>query len=140
MNLLDRVTATQKTVDAFLGKDFEWGVADCAILAATHVENFGHETVRNKARKYTTALGAKRAMKLLGVNSMEDFVDAYGFERVPPAATLPGDLVAFPGGEEGAEWSALGVVVDAGEHLIGFALGKCLKGPTRLCTAAWRVK
>lgn len=139
MNLLERVTATQKTIDEFLDVEFQWGKFDCANLAATHVENFGFETVRGKARKYKTELGAKRAMHLLGCSSMEDFVDAYGFERIAPAATLPGDLVGFPGGAEDDVWTALGVVIDAGERLIGFANGVCMVGPTNVATVAWRV-
>lgn len=139
MNLLDRVEGTQKTINQFFDKPFEWGTADCAILAATHLENFGYETVMRNARGYSTAIGAKRALHDLGAQSMEDLVDSYGFERIPPAAALPGDIVGFPGGEEDNEWTALGVVTDPGLTLIGFANGRCMKGPTHVCTVAWRV-
>lgn len=139
MNLLERVEATQKTIDQFFGQPFEWGVRDCAILAATHAENFGYETRLKEARNYKTAIGAKRALHELGVSDMEDLVDAYGFERIPPAMALPGDLCAIPGGEEGNEWSALGIFIDSGQHIMAFAMGECLKGPASVCTTAWRV-
>ncbi|MBB4859471.1 hypothetical protein HNO88_002800 [Novosphingobium chloroacetimidivorans] len=139
MKLLERVQNTQKTIDEFYGQPFSWGSADCAILAARHLENMGFETVREKARNYTTEIGARRAMTALGCASMEDFVDQYGFARIPPASALPGDLVGFPGGEDERPWTALGVMVDSGEHLIGFANGEVMRGPSHVCTVAWRV-
>lgn len=139
MNLLERVQKTQITIDEFFGQPFAWGTADCGILAGRHLENMGFETRLSEARNYSTELGAKRAMTALGCASMEDFVDAYGFERIPPAMALPGDVVGFPGGEVGKEWTALGVMIDAGEHLIGFAAGEVRRGPASVCSVAWRV-
>lgn len=139
MNLLERVRHTQKTIDEFFGQPFVWGKSDCGILAGRHLENMGFETLLPKARKYSTEIGARRAMRALGCGSMEQFVDAYGFERIPPAMALPGDVVGFPGGEDDRAWTALGVMIDAGEHLIGFANGEVMRGPARVCTVAWRV-
>lgn len=139
MTLLDRVENTQKTIDEFFGQPFEWGKADCAILAGRHLESMGFETLLSKARHYSTEIGARRAMTALGCRSMEDFVDAYGFERIPPAMALPGDVVGFPGGDDDRPWTALGIAIDAGEHLIGFANGEVMRGPAQVCTVAWRV-
>ncbi|WP_334185080.1 DUF6950 family protein [Novosphingobium sp.] len=139
MDLLERVTKTQTTIDQFLNKDFAWGEFDCAALAATHVENLGFETVRSKARKYSTEIGAKRALHKLGYSSMEDLVDSYGFERIPPAMAITGDIVGFPGGTDDHQWTGLGVMIDPGQHLIAFANGRCMVGPTSVCTVAWRV-
>jgi len=139
MTLLDRVTRTQRTIDEFYSQPFKWGVRDCGILAARHLENMGFATRLSEARHYSTELGARRAMKALGCTSMEDFIDAYNFERIPPASALPGDIVAFPGGDDNAPWSALGVMIDSGEHLIGFANGAVMRGPSHVCTTAWRI-
>jgi len=139
MNLLERVQRTQKTIDEFFGQPFVWGKADCGILAGRHLENMGFETLLSKARGYSTEIGARRAMRALGCGSMEEFIDAYGFVRIPPAMALPGDVVGFPGGEDGKAWTALGVMIDSGEHLIGFANGEVMRGPSHVCTVAWRV-
>jgi len=139
MTLLDRVTRTQRTIDEFYGQPFSWGNADCGILAGRHLENLGFTTLLSKARKYSTELGARRAMKALGCSTMEEFIDAYGFERIPPAMALPGDVIGFPGGDDEAPWTALGVMIDAGENLIGFANGAVMRGPSHICTVAWRV-
>ncbi|QDK32667.1 DUF6950 family protein [Sphingomonas sp. IC081] len=139
MNLLERVERTQKSIDEFFGQPFKWGEADCGILAGRHLENMGFETRLAEARRYSTELGAKRAMTALGCASMEDFIDAYGFQRIPPAMALPGDIVGFPGGSDERPWTGLGVMIDAGEHLIGFANGEVMRGPARVCTVAWRV-
>lgn len=139
MTLLERVERTQRTIDEFFGQPFRWGRADCGILAGRHLENMGFTTRLSEARRYTTEIGARRAMTALGCSSMEDFIDAYGFERIPPAMALPGDIVGFPGWSDERPWTALGVMVDAGEHLIGFANGEIMRGPSHVCTVAWRV-
>jgi hypothetical protein len=141
MDLITRVAATQQTIDQFYEQDFKWGERDCGVLAHQHLLNCGFpDTPYNQMRAYRTAKGCKRAMLRLGHSGTEDVIDSMGFERITPAAVLPGDLVAFPGGDEdGDEWLALGVAVDAGEHIIGFAQGQCLRGPVSVCVLAWRV-
>lgn len=143
LNLIDRVTATQATIDTYHECPFEWGQADCARLAAHHLQTLGLNTRLDEAAGYSTELGAKRALKKLGANSMEDLADAMGFERIPPASAIVGDLIGFPGGREGAEWTALGVHV-GGDRIMGFADpdgtgARCELGPTHVCTVAWRV-
>ncbi len=143
LNLIDRVTATQTTIDTYHERPFEWGQADCARLAAHHLHTLGLNTRLDEARGYSTELGAKRALKKLGANSMEDLADAMGFDRIPPASAIVGDLIGFPGGREGAEWTALGVHV-GGDRIMGFADpdgtgARCEFGPTHVCTVAWRV-
>jgi len=142
-SLIDRVTHTQATIDAFLYRPFAWGSADCAHLAGSHVERFGVQTALGEVGKYATERGAKRKLRSLGVTSMEELADAAGFERIPPASALVGDLVGFPGGQEGDEWTALGVHV-GGDRIMGFADpdgagARCEYGPVSICTVAWRV-
>lgn len=142
-DLIARVTATQTTIDTYHERAFEWGEADCARLAAHHLQSLGVTTRLDEAASYTTEIGAKRALKRLGATSMEDLADAMGFERIPPASAIVGDLVGFPGGREGAEWTALGVHV-GGDRIMGFADpdgsgARCEFGGAHVCTVAWRV-
>lgn len=142
MNLIERVTATQATIDDFLFKPFEWGTADCGQLAGSHLERLN--IAAPKPRNYSTELGAKRALSDLGATSMEDLCDALGLERIAPAAAVVGDLLGFPGGTEEDQWTALGVHT-GGDKLIGFADSgngdgvRCEWGPVSIATVAWRV-
>lgn len=143
MILIDRVAATQKTIDEFLHVKFQWGSADCGQLAGRHVEALGLRSRLAEAPNYKTELGARRALSALSVSSMEELVDSHGFERIAPAAALVGDLVGFPGGTEDRPWTALGIHC-GGDRILGFAdvdgAGASLEyGPTSVCTIAWRV-
>ncbi|HEY0011552.1 MAG TPA: hypothetical protein VGB79_01720 [Allosphingosinicella sp.] len=138
MNLLARVAAAQSTIDRFLFTPFEWGKADCAHLVGHLLIELGLDDPNAKARNYSTELGARRAMRHLGYADMTDAIDALGFERIPPAAALPGDIVGYPGGEDGKEWTALGVALGQ-DRILGFANGRGEWGPVSVCTVAWRV-
>jgi len=143
MNLIDRVAATQTTIDTYHERPFVWGSGDCAHLAADHLAALQIETRLSEAASYSTEIGAKRALRKLGAASMEDLADALGFDRIAPASAIVGDLVGFPGGREGAEWTAIGVHV-GGERIMGFADpdgsgARCEFGPVSVCTVAWRV-
>jgi hypothetical protein len=144
MDLIKRVSATQQTIDTWLDEQFQWGTADCGQMVGSHLETCGFETPLSNAGAYKTELGAKRAMKKLGASSMEDFLDKLGFERIPPASALVGDVVGFPGGvDEDHAWTALGVHVGT-DRIVGFAAAEgedavVRVGPVSVCTIAWRV-
>jgi hypothetical protein len=143
MNLIARVDATQKTIDHWLDAEFEWGSSDCGQMVGSHLEMLGFKTPLSDAGNYTTELGAKRVMRKLGASSMEDFLDKLGFERIAPASAITGDVVGFPGGSEGKEWTALGVHVGT-DKIVGFAAAPdevaiVRAGPVSVCTVAWRV-
>ncbi len=143
MTLIDRVAATQKTIDDFLHVDFQWGTADCGQLAGRHVEALGLTSRLAEAPNYKTERGARRALSALAVSSMEELVDGHGFERIAPAAALVGDIVGFPGGTDDKPWTALGIHC-GGDRILGFAdvagSGPTAEyGPLSVCTIAWRV-
>lgn len=143
MILIERVAATQKTIDEFLHVEFEWGRADCAQLAGRHVEAFGLLSRLAEAPNYKTERGARRALATLSVASMEELVASHQFEQIAPALALVGDIVGFPGGTEEKPWTALGVFV-GGDRILGFADidgsgARCEYGPLSVCTIAWRV-
>lgn len=142
-NIIERVEATQKTIDYWLGQDFEWGVADCGQMVGWHLETAGYSTPLKDARAYSTDIGAKRAMKALGADSMEDFIDRLGFERIAPASAIVGDVIGLPGGTEDDQWTALGV--HAGQdRILAFAaaqgeVARVHSGQASVATVAWRV-
>jgi hypothetical protein len=143
MTLIERVAATQKTIDTFLNVEFEWGTADCAQLAARHVEALGIPSRLSEAPNYKTERGARRALTVLDVKSMEGLVESHGFASIAPASALVGDIVGFPGGTNEKPWTALGIYC-GGDRILGFADvdgsgARAEYGPLSVCTFAWRV-
>jgi hypothetical protein len=143
MTLIARVEATQITIDKWLDEEFNWGTADCGQMVGDHLENLGFETPLVKAGSYTTELGAQRAVRKTGAKSMEEIIDQMGFERIPPASAIVGDVVGFPGGSEEKPWTALGVHTGS-DKILGFAAAPgeeavVRTGPVSICTVAWRV-
>jgi hypothetical protein len=92
--MLRRNEALQKTADKFRGKPFVWGKYDCAKLARSHLRNMGHKPPVIAA--YTSAVGAKTALKKTGHSDLESFFDAL-LPRISPAAMLPGDIALMEG-------------------------------------------
>lgn len=142
-NLIERVESTQKTIDYWLGQEFEWGVADCGQMVGWHLEQAGITTPLKDARAYTTDIGAKRAMKALGADSMEDLIDRLGFERIAPAMAIVGDIVGLPGGTDDDQWTALGVHTGQ-DKILAFAaaendVARVHSGSASVVTIAWRV-
>jgi hypothetical protein len=140
-SIIERVNATQHTINDFLFSAFEWGECDCAHLVTAHLKHFDRETRLSEAGNYSTELGAKRAMKRLGAKCLEDFLDGMGFERIPVASAVAGDVIGLPGGTNEHPWTALGV--HTGDRILAFADSgsgtRCEWGPIYICTVAWRV-
>ena len=111
-----KVAAAQATLDRFKDVPFAFGSSDCAKLVAFHLRQLGYRPGMSKAGKYTTAVGARAALKRLGVKSIAEKLDAIGLERIAPAAVVAGDIVQ---GASGDEFAALGVVLGNG-RLVGF--------------------
>jgi hypothetical protein len=114
--LVRRVEIAQAALDQFRGKRFQWGDNDCARLAAFVLREAGYKPNLAQFGGYRSALAARRALKSRKFATVLDWVDAVGPKRIAPAATLPGDLIAFPG-EDG--WEALTVALGAG-RVLGF--------------------
>lgn len=96
----------------------------------------GHKPQRIPAFK--SAIGAKRAMKANGFETVGDIFDSLGLMRIAPAAMLVGDLATLPG-DDGFE----AVVVCVGGKLMGWhgaadeltVIGEAVAH----VTAAWRL-
>lgn len=112
MDLLQRMRATQKTVDRFKGRDLDMGKVDCIQLVITHAANMG---VKIKVPAYGDNESAARVLRGLGFKTLAEAMDAY-FQRIDPATVLASDIVEMPGTNG---FSALSVAVGNG-RVIGF--------------------
>jgi len=112
--LVLRQKATAATMERFRSKAFAWGSVDCAKMAAFHLKQFGHKVRLSKAGQYKTALGAGAALKRLGYDDLPAAMDGHGFERIPLAFALMGDIVSFPCDHA---IGALGIVAGNGNML-----------------------
>ncbi len=109
------------TMTRWQGQRFVWGESDCVKLGVSHLRAMGHHLALglHKAGTYRTAIGAKRALKRAGHDSIAAALDGVGLERIAPAMTLPGDVILTPGTEG---WHALAIVIGNGA-VFGFAEG-----------------
>ena len=133
-----RIAATQATRDAFFGRAFAWGQADCAQLLAFHLRGMGHRIPLAKVGSYKSALGAKRALARFGVATLAEAMDRAGFARIPPAAAVAGDVLELPGSDG---FAAMTVALGNG-RVLGWhetTLGAAALQPVEF-VAAWRVE
>lgn len=140
MQLVSRIAAAQATIDRFLETEFQWGANDCAHLAAFAIRSLGHADPLAKIDSYGTRRNALKAMRKAGINSFAEHIEKLGFEPIPPAMALPGDIVGIPAeqDDEAKGWVALGVAIGQ-DRVLGFADGRCGWAPTHVCSHAWRV-
>jgi hypothetical protein len=90
-----RTAATLATQARFADKPFDWSKsATCIHLVRFHAAQMGYKLP--VVPKFRTALGAMKALKKTGFDSLPDLLDAY-FVRVPPAMLRVGDVMAIPG-------------------------------------------
>lgn len=118
--MVARASAAQATMDAFLDQPFSWKREvgkDCVRLAAFDLKQLGYKPRLSRGGSYSTALGARKALKRAGYANIEAALDDLGLARMPWAHHLPGDIVALPSDED---WPALGVVV-ARETVLAFS-------------------
>lgn len=140
MQLVSRIAAAQATIDRFLDQEFQWGTNDCAHLAAFVIRALGHADPLANIDSYGTRRNAIKAMRRAGVSSFAAHLASLGFDPIPPAMALPGDIIGFPALEEDEAkgWVSLGVAIGQ-DRVLGFVNGSCSWAPTRVCSHAWRV-
>ena len=92
--LIIRRDATQRTLNRFRGIDFDWSGVTCVHLAHAHLSEMGHEVP--DIPQFDTALGAARAMRERGWDSVGDMLDSM-LPRIAPASMLLGDLALIKG-------------------------------------------
>lgn len=137
MNELElRVAATSKTFDKFNGQALVLGKMDCARMVAFHLRSLGHKFSLLKGGHYSNEVGARLALKKLGVSSLSEIMDMHFPRYDAPAQALVGDVMCVEGvGDMG---DAMQVVLHRGNGL-GFHDGVCAELAVIQHGAAWRV-
>lgn len=136
MSLEVRINATQKTFDKYNEKQFELGVNDCARMTAFHLKQLGHKFSLLKGGQYSTEVGARLALKRLGVDSLNDILDRHFPKLDAPAFANVGDVISTAG--KGDMGDALGIVLHSNRVLM-FLDGKCQEVIVTEYKDAWRV-
>lgn len=132
-----RVVAAQATLDAYLHQPLVWGRTDCARMAAHTLRQLGRSAPLARFGRYSSPLGARRALLRQGYADMGAVLDGLGLLRIAPAARLPADIVALAG--EDLPMS-LAVALSNG-RVLGYHAdhdGAVVMQPTNLLTA-WSV-
>lgn len=132
-----RRAATEKTLARYRHKAFDWQAGiTCVHMARYQMRNMGHRP--QGLPRFRSALGAKKALRERGWQSVTDMLDSM-LPRIAPAQMLIGDLAAVPG-DNGLD----SIMICAGpQRLFGWhedAEGIVVLG-VRLdeVSAAWRV-
>lgn len=122
-----RVARTQATYDHWGDRAFAWGKADCVKMAAWHLRGMGHVVRFAKAGSYSTAIGAKRALRRAGFASLTLALDGHFLPRIPLAMAMEGDIVMGAGD---GPFEALGILLGNGA-MLGFHADTGRAGPLR---------
>lgn len=94
-DLVRRQKALSKTMAKYRGVPFEWGKADCVKMLRSHLVAMGHKKLP-KQPDYSTAVGAKQALKEMGFDSVAALLDSL-LPKIAGAYALPGDIVLMGG-------------------------------------------
>lgn len=95
--LIRRVAVCDALVNHWAGRPFEWGKADCTILAAYAVWLVTGREVLTDWPAYDDQVGALKALKALGYASLPKALDAFTAGRRDfGGMALPGDVLALP--------------------------------------------
>lgn len=90
-----RRAATQKTIDRYRGKAFDWGKGvTCVHMARVHLRNMGHKVPA--IPRFRSAFGAKAALVDRGWGDCCEMLDSM-LPRIAPAYATLGDLIAVEG-------------------------------------------
>lgn len=136
--MVRRAAAAQGVVDRWLGVPFAWGQADCMrSITAPVLKAMGHKCPLARFGQYSNEIGARRALKRQGFDSMEAFLDAVPLMRIGHARLLPGDLVGLEGV---GGWLSIAVALGNG-RVLGFAseAGLAVVYQPYSIATAWRV-
>lgn len=114
-----RVAATSKTFDKFNGQALVLGKVDCARMVAFHLRSLGHKFSLLKGGHYSNEIGARLALKKLGVSSLSEIMDMH-FPRIGLADARTGDVSCVRG--EGDMGESMQVVLHR-QNVIGLKDG-----------------
>lgn len=140
-DLAQRAQATERVIDRFREKPFDWAGANCIRLARAQGAALGHRLP--PVPMFRSALGARRVLAKMGADSVTDLLDRYFRRLEAPAFMLVGDLCVLPSATEDGGLEAV-CVADGMGNLFGWHDAD----PTRLsvikqavadAAAAWRL-
>jgi hypothetical protein len=113
--LLRRHAAVEAAVAKYRGKPLDYRNADCIRMARTVLVKLGHKPA--KLPRYSNLLGARRALKAKGFDTIDSLLGSM-LPRIAPSSALPGDLLVVEG-DSGLDciWIALGGGRGLGWHV-----------------------
>ena len=94
-DLLRRQRALEKTMRKYRGKDLDWRNVDCVRMFRSYLVAAGKKKLP-KLPRYSTPLGAAKALKKAGFDNLEQLLDAT-LPRIGREFALPGDIVLLKG-------------------------------------------
>jgi hypothetical protein len=128
-------------MDRFGYKRVQPGVRDCGKLAGHALHKLGRSGKLLNQSRHTTWSGAVRYIRKQGFSDLVALMDAVIPDgRIPPAAALPGDIIAMPTDDMSGFGCSLAVALDNGRVLGLNALSNMIEPmqPTAFI-CAWRV-
>jgi hypothetical protein len=132
--LIKRVAAVEATIQRFDGRPLQYGRDDCVRMVAFGLRKQGVKVSLLGGGRYSSALGAVKALKRAGYSDLVAAVDGQGLNQIAPAAALPGDVLALPAEQFGG---ALFLAVGNG-RAFGYFDGRFQVGQPHLFVTAWR--
>lgn len=134
-NLEIRAAATSATFARFNGEPLVLGKTDCARMVAFHLKQLGFDpALLPHSGTYSTEVGARRALRRLGVESLSEIMDRH-FPRIAPAEALVGDISCVRAADLG---DAMQVTLHR-NTVLGFLDGVCGELVNQEYVACWRV-
>lgn len=130
-----RVAATESTFARFHGKPLVLGKTDCARMVAFHLKQLGFKPSLLKGGAYSTPVGARRALKRMGVSSLSEIMDQH-FPQIAPAEARTGDVLCGPSDDGMGDAMAIRL---HRENAMAFFNGVCGEVVITEYVAAWRV-
>ena len=138
--MMKRQAATQACMDRFAFKQVTPVTRHCGKPAALVMHKMGRSAKLLNGSRHKTWAGALKYLRGLGFKNLIELMDATGMERIPPAAALPGDIIALPVGDDDAFGCSLAVALDNGRVLAANpASGLIEPMIPHLFVCAWRV-
>lgn len=130
-----KTRAAEETFKKFEGKTLQLGKYDCARMVAYHLKKCGHKLSVLSAGYYSTEVGARLALKRLGVTSPADLMDQ-NFKRIPFAMATIGDVACVRG--EGDLGESMQILLHR-QHVLGLKDGIFAELVVLEPLYAWRV-
>ncbi len=124
-----------KFIDTYRATTFQWGKRDCCLFVADWLaEQTENDFAHDFRGKYTTELGAKRALKKLGFDGVQAVASDRLGKSVGRYQLINGDIALV---KNQINEDTLGIVWGAGVWVLGLEGAEFL--PTEQITKGWRL-